>query len=149
MQGEAENSPSCFMLQKSEMGSSLMDHLYADIPYLFQNNMDYTLLLVRLYISFTLSTQGLETNLKVNRFSDRACMFQDRQQGRMFCEFSATQLRQLQGVYHNFTSTSSSDGCEDNGRCYIMPKLQKLLNVLRKSKYSLSKGEGSIFSILF
>ena len=68
-------------------------------------------------------------------------MFQDSHQGRMFCEFSATQLRQLQGVYRNFTSTSCSDGSEDNGRCYIMPKLQKLLSVLRESKHSLSKGE--------
>ena len=68
-------------------------------------------------------------------------MFQDSHQGRMFCEFSAAQLRQLQGVYRNFTSTSCSDGSEDNGRCYIMSKLQKLLSVLRESKYSLSKGE--------
>ena len=85
------------------------------------------------------------TNLGVC-FLDRACMFQDSQQGRMFCEFSATQLHQLRGVYDNFTSTSYSDGCEDNGRCYIMPKLQKLLSVLRESKYLLSNGEKSTLS---
>ena len=89
---------------------------------------------------FTLGAHGLETNLGVC-FLDRACMFQDSREGRMFCEFSATQLRQLQGVYRNFTSTSCSDGCKDNERCYIMPKLQKLLSVLKESKYSLSEGE--------
>lgn len=81
-----------------------------------------------------------ETNLGVC-FLDRACMFQDSREGRMFCEFSATQLRQLQGVYRNFTSTTCSDGCEDNGRCYIMPKLQRLLSVLRESMFSQFKGE--------
>lgn len=47
----------------------------------------------------------------------------------MFCEFSATQLRQLRGIYCNFTE---SDGSEDSGHCYFMPKLQKLLNVFRE-----------------
>ena len=66
-------------------------------------------------------------------------MFQDGKEGRLFCEFSATQLRQLQNVYHNFTSSSSSDDPDDNGQCYILPKLQELLNVLKEygnSKYS-------------
>ena len=96
------------------------------------------------YFEFTLGTQGLGPNLGsiiMFFFSERACIFQDRKEGRMFCEFSATQLRQLQGVYRNFTSSSGTDDFEDNGRCYMMPKLQKLLSVLRESKYSLSKGE--------
>ena len=68
-------------------------------------------------------------------------MFQDNRNGRMFCEFSATQLRQLQGVYSNFTSTSCSDGSDGNGQCYIMPKLQKLLTVLKEYKNAQSEGE--------
>ena len=64
----------------------------------------------------------------------------------MFCEFSAKQLRQLQGVYQNFISTSCSDGGEVNGPCYIMPKLQKLLSVLRESRYSFSKGKKQTLS---
>ena len=55
-------------------------------------------------------------------------MFQTSKEGRMFCEFSATQLRQLRGVYCNFTE---SDGSDD-GQCYIMPKLQELLRVFRE-----------------
>lgn len=68
-------------------------------------------------------------------------MFQDSQRGQMFYEISAGKLRELQDVYLKFTSTSCSDGCEDNGRCYIMPKLQKLLSALKEFKYSPSKGE--------
>ena len=66
-------------------------------------------------------------------------MFQDSKEGRLFCEFSATQLRQLKGVYRNYTSTTSTDEPDGNGQCYIMPKLQKLLGVLKEygnSKYS-------------
>ena len=66
-------------------------------------------------------------------------MFQDSKEGRLFCEFSATQLRQLQSVYRNYTSTTSSDDPDGNGQCYILPKLNKLLNVLKEhgnSKYS-------------
>ena len=66
-------------------------------------------------------------------------MFQDGKEERLFCEFSATQLRQLQHVYHNYTSSSSSDDPDGNGQCYILPKLQELLNVLKEygnSKYS-------------
>ena len=75
----------------------------------------------------------------VTIFLDRACLFQDSKQGRLFCEYSATQLRQLQGVYQNFTSTTSSDDPDDSGQCHIMPKLQELLSVLKEygnSKYS-------------
>ena len=80
-----------------------------------------------------------KVKLAVTIFLDRACLFQDSKQGRLFCEYSATQLRQLQGVYQNFTSTTSSDDPDDSGQCHIMPKLQKLLSVLKEygnSKYS-------------
>ncbi|XP_015776860.1 PREDICTED: endoribonuclease Dicer-like [Acropora digitifera] len=56
-------------------------------------------------------------------------------EGRLFCEFSATQLRQLQSVYRNYLSNSGGD-LEDSGQSYIMPKLQKLLMVLREYRPS-------------
>ena len=69
-------------------------------------------------------------------------MFQDSPDGRMLCEFGAKQLRQLQGVYHNFTSsTTCSDDPDGNGQCYIMPKVQKLLSVLKEFNNAQSEGE--------
>ena len=68
-------------------------------------------------------------------------MFQDSKEGRLFCEFSATQLRQLQGVYRNHTSTTSTDEPDGNGQCYIMPKLQKLLGILKEYGNSKCSGE--------
>ena len=73
---------------------------------------------------------GMECTYKPESFLlDRACKVQSSKQGRLFCEFSATQLRQLRGVYCNFTE---SDGSEDSGHCYFMPKLQTLLSVFRE-----------------
>ncbi|CAH3192487.1 unnamed protein product, partial [Porites evermanni] len=65
----------------------------------------------------------------IKDLADRAHIFDASKEGRMFCEFSATQLRLLQSVYHNYTST----GSEDTGNTkefYIMPKLQRLLSLL-------------------
>ena len=59
----------------------------------------------------------------------------------MFCEYSATQLRQLQGVYRNCTSTPSSNDPDGNGQCYVMPKLQELLGVLKEYGNSEYIGE--------
>ena len=58
----------------------------------------------------------------------------------MFCELSATQLRLLQSVYHNYTST----GSEDTGNTkefYIMPKLQRLLSLLSECGNSQNSGK--------
>ena len=60
----------------------------------------------------------------------------------MFCEFSAHQLRQLRDIYCNFTK---SDGSEDSGHCYFMPKLQTLLSVFRK--FANSQREGKEYSV--
>ena len=68
-------------------------------------------------------------------------MFQDSKEGRLFCEFSTTQLRQLQGIYRNFTSTTGSEDPGSNGEFYIMPKLQKLLCVLKEYGNSRYCGE--------
>ncbi|PFX27170.1 Endoribonuclease Dicer [Stylophora pistillata] len=81
---------------------------------------------------------------------DRACRVQSSKEGRMFCEFSATQLRQLRGIYCNFTE---SDGSEDSGHCSFMPKLQKLLNVFREfadsQQYEASDKEKTLCAIVF
>ena len=69
---------------------------------------------------------------------DRACKFQSSKEGRLFCEFSATQLHQLRGTYCDFTK---SDGSEDSGNCYFMPKLQKLLSVFREFANSQYEGK--------
>ena len=70
-------------------------------------------------------------------------MFQDSNEGRLFCEFSATQLRQLQGIYHNFTSTTGSEDPGSNGEFYISPKLKTLLSILKE--YGNSKCSGKKF----
>ena len=59
----------------------------------------------------------------------------------MFYEYSAKRLRQLQGTYCNFTE---SDGSEESGHCYFMPKLQKLLSVFRE--FANSQHEGKEYS---
>ena len=69
---------------------------------------------------------------------DRACKVQSSKEGRLFCEFSATQLHQLRGTYCDFTK---SDGSEDSGNCYFMPKLQKLLSVFREFANSQYEGK--------
>ncbi|XP_068760261.1 endoribonuclease Dicer-like isoform X2 [Montipora capricornis] len=82
---------------------------------------------------------------------DRAYMFQNKE-GCLFCEFSATQLRQLQSVYCNYTSNNSCGDPEGNGQCYILPKLQKLLNILkeyRNSKYCETEQENKLCGIVF
>lgn len=50
----------------------------------------------------------------------------------LFYQFSTTQLRQLQSVYRNFTSSIGDGSDHGSGLCYIMPKLQELLSVLRQ-----------------
>lgn len=80
-------------------------------------------------------------------------MFQVSEKGQLFCEFSATKLRELQSVYHNFTSpcTDSTDP-DSNGQCFITPKLQKLLSVLkgdRNSKYGKNELQLAIFLFKF
>jgi len=60
----------------------------------------------------------------------------------MLCEFSATQLRLLQSVYHNYTSAGSEDAGSTE-EFYIMPKLQLLLSVLRE--FGNSQNSGKIF----
>ena len=60
----------------------------------------------------------------------------------MLCEFSATQLRLLQSVYHNYTSAGSKD-TGNTEEFYIMPKLQLLLSVLRE--FGNSQNSGKIF----
>ena len=77
---------------------------------------------------------------------DRACKVQSSKQGRLFCEFSATQLRQLRGIYCNFTE---SDGSEDSGHCYFMPKLQTLLSVFREFAYSQHGKEYLFIELIF
>ena len=81
------------------------------------------------------------TKLFVKNPLDRACICQDSRDGQIFCEISATQLRQLQDVYSNSTSVTSSDDSDGNEKCYIMPKLQKLLTVLKENKNSQSEGK--------
>ena len=78
----------------------------------------------------------------IKTFLDKACIFQNSKEGRMFCEFSATQLRLLQHVYHNNTSTGS-DVTRSTEELYIMPKLQMLLSVLKK--YGNSQNSGKLF----
>jgi len=80
---------------------------------------------------------------------DRICLVQVSEQGQLFCEFSASKLRELQSAYRNFTSpcTGSSDP-DSNGQCYITPKLQKLLSVLkedRNSKYGANELQLAFF----
>ncbi|XP_044163480.1 LOW QUALITY PROTEIN: endoribonuclease Dicer-like [Acropora millepora] len=67
----------------------------------------------------------------------RACYTYDTHgtEGRLFCEFSAAQLRQLQSVYRNYLSNSGGD-LENSEQFYIMPKLQKLLMVLKEYRTS-------------
>lgn len=60
----------------------------------------------------------------------------------MLCEFSATQLRLLQSVYHNYTSAGSEDAGSTE-EFYIMPKLQLVLSVLRE--FGTSQNSGKIF----
>ena len=59
----------------------------------------------------------------------------------MFCEFSATQLGLLQGVYRNYTSTTGSWDTGSTEEFYIMPKLQTLLSVLKEYGNSQYGGE--------
>ena len=61
------------------------------------------------------------------------------QEGQLLCERSATILRKLKKVYCKFTSSNGSD---DNGHCYIMPKLQKLLSVLIQEFTNKSQSQG-------
>lgn len=63
-------------------------------------------------------------------------MFQANKKGQLFCEFSATKLRELQSVYHNYTSPTGG-----SGQCFIMPKLQVLLRVLKGYGNSNYSGE--------
>ena len=58
----------------------------------------------------------------------------------MLCEFSSTQLRLLQSVYHNYTSAGSEDAGSTE-EFSIMPKLQLLLSVLREFGNSQNSGK--------
>lgn len=66
---------------------------------------------------------------------DRICLFQVSEQEQLFCEFSASKLRELQSVYYNSTSTcTGSSDPDSNGQCFVAPKLQKLLSVLKEER---------------
>ena len=78
-------------------------------------------------------------------FIDRACMFQDCKEGRMFCEFSKTQLQQLQSVYNNHTPTTNSGETGSTEKLYIMPKVKKLLSVLKR-EYGNAQNSGELVS---
>ena len=79
-------------------------------------------------------------------FIDRACMFQDCKEGRKFCEFSKTQLKQLQGVYNNYTSTLGSGETGSTEKLYVMPKVKELLSVLKK-EYGNAQNSGELVSL--
>ena len=72
---------------------------------------------------------------------DREGRVQSSKEGQLFCEFSATQLRQLQGTYCNFTESNVS---EDSQHCYFTPKLEKLLSVFKE--FANSQHEGKEYS---
>ena len=72
-------------------------------------------------------------------------MFQDCKEGRMFCEFSKTQLQQLQSVYDNHTPTTSSEETGSTEKLYIMPKVKELLSVLKK-EYGNAQNSGELVS---
>ena len=72
---------------------------------------------------------------------DREGRVQSSKEGQLFCEFSATQLRQLQGTYCNFTERN---GSEDSQHCYFTPKLEKLLSVFKE--FANSQHEGKEYS---
>ena len=78
-------------------------------------------------------------------FIDRACMFQDCKEGRMFCEFSKTQLQQLQSVYNNYTSTLGSGETASTEKLFVMPKVKELLCVLKK-EYGNAQNRGELVS---
>ena len=78
-------------------------------------------------------------------FIDRACMFQDCKEGRMFCEFSKTQLQQLQSVYNNYTSSLGSGETGSTEKLYVMPKVKELLSVLKK-EYGNAQNRGELVS---
>ena len=78
-------------------------------------------------------------------FIDRVCMFQDCKEGRMFCEFSKTQLQQLQGVYNNYTSTLGRGETDSTEKLYVMPKVKELLSVLKK-EYGNAQNSGELVS---
>ena len=70
-------------------------------------------------------------------------MFQDYKEGRMFCEFSKTQLQKLQSVYDNHTPTTSSEETGSTEKLYIMPKVKELLSVLKK-EYGNAQNSGEL-----
>ena len=72
-------------------------------------------------------------------------MFQDCKEGRMFCEFSKTQLQQLQGVYNNYTSTLGSGETDSTEKLYVMPKVKELLSVLKK-EHGNTQNSGELVS---
>ncbi|CAH3040736.1 unnamed protein product [Porites lobata] len=82
-------------------------------------------------------------------FIDRVCMFQDCKEGRMFCEFSKTQLQQLQGVYNNYTSTLGSGETDSTEKLYVMPKVKELLSVLKKEYGNAQNSENKLCGIVF
>ena len=64
-------------------------------------------------------------------------MFQVSEEEQLFCEFSATKLRELQSMYHNSTSACTGNTDPDtNALCFITPKLQKLLSILKEDRNS-------------
>ena len=64
----------------------------------------------------------------------------------MFCEFSKTQLQQLQGVYNNYTSTLGSGETGSTEELYVMPKVKELLSVLKK-EYGNAQNSGELVSL--
>ena len=58
-------------------------------------------------------------------------MFHTQKEGRLFLQFSVTQLRHLRGVYENFTA---SDGMEVTAinSMYMSPKFMELLEILKQ-----------------
>ena len=70
-------------------------------------------------------------------------MFEDCKEGRMFCESSASQLQQLQGVYHNYTSNLGSGETGSTEELYIMPKVNELLYSILK-EYGNAQNSGKL-----
>ena len=64
----------------------------------------------------------------------------------MFCEFSKTQLQQLQGVYNNYTPTTGSEETASTEKLYIMPKVKELLSVL-KTEYGNEQNSGEFLEL--
>ncbi|XP_068738102.1 endoribonuclease Dicer-like [Montipora capricornis] len=80
---------------------------------------------------------------------ERSVLFQLSREEQQLCDILTTQLRKLQSVYHTSTSLDVPEGCE---QCCVMPKLKKLLSVLKNygnSIYNECEKESKLCGIVF